>query len=62
MMLAADLLLGTAKDAKTLLASGHLDDAEQTMWRGIQAAQRELQGEGKAPELKDNEAAGGTSA
>ena len=43
----ADLLLGTANDAKTLMASGHLDDAEQTMWRGIQGAERELRGDEK---------------
>ena len=43
----ADLLLGTANDAKTLMASGHLDDAEQAMWRGIQAAERELRGDEK---------------
>ncbi|KKL51549.1 hypothetical protein LCGC14_2294340, partial [marine sediment metagenome] len=41
----ANLLLGTANDAKTLMASGHLDDAEQTMWRGIQGAERELRGD-----------------
>ena len=41
----AELLGGTADDAKQLLASGNLDDAVQRMWRGIQAAERELRGD-----------------
>ena len=43
---AAEILAGAAKGANRLLGSGHLDAAEQTLWRGIKAAENELRGEG----------------
>ena len=43
---AAETLIGAAKGADRLLDSGRLDAAEQTLWRGIRAAESELRGEG----------------
>ena len=39
---AAEILAGAAKGAHRLLDAAELDAAEQTLWRGMQAAEKEL--------------------
>ncbi len=63
-MLAIDLMESAAKAADKLLNSNLLEPAERALWNGIEAAQRELRGEGLAAveaQGKDEDVAGDTS-